>query len=93
MRDAGDPEVIIEETYSPTSPAVALLAEVVPTIPPVDGLNVKLVAVATPNVGVINVGEVANTTFPVPVGVPSPKFTNAFPAVVAPVPPLATVTG
>ena len=50
-----------EKTISPTFPASALLFVVVPTIPPVVGLNVTLVAVAAPNVGVMKVGEVENT--------------------------------
>src|ERR1700688_1739486 len=61
---------------SPTFPLAALLFVVVPIIPPVDGLNTMLVAVAAPKVGVISVGDVCNKTLPVPDGVPSPRFTK-----------------
>jgi len=46
--------------YSPTLPAAALLFVVVPIIPEVE-LKVTLVALAAPNTGVINVGEVEKT--------------------------------
>ena len=49
------------EITSPTFPAPVLSFVVVPTMPPVVGLNVILVAVAAPNVGVMKVGEVENT--------------------------------
>ena len=50
----------------------ALSPAVVPTIPFVVGEKAIEVPVATPNVGVTNVGEFAYTTFPVPVLVFTP---------------------
>jgi hypothetical protein len=55
------------DTNSPTFPALALSAAVVPIIPPVVGLNANDVAVATPRIGVTNVGEVDPAKVPVPV--------------------------
>lgn len=65
--DIADASNTVEDIVSPTIPAAALSFVVVPTIPPVLGLNAKLVPVAAPNVGVINVGDVPNTNAPVPV--------------------------
>jgi hypothetical protein len=58
---------IFEVINCPTNPLDALLADVVPIIPPVVGEKAILVAVAAPNVGVIKVGEVDPTKLPVPV--------------------------
>jgi hypothetical protein len=66
-------------TYSPTYPAEALLLVVVPTIPPVVGLNVIEVAVAAPNVGVTNAALVVKAIAPLP-------FTVAAKAVATPLP-------
>src|SRR4051812_27409985 len=45
VRDTGEPVVTIDSTYSPTLPAPVLSFVVVPTIPPVVGLNVTEVNV------------------------------------------------
>jgi hypothetical protein len=49
----------VDSTICPTKPAPASLFVVVPTIPPVVGLNVMLVAVAAPRVGVVKLMLVA----------------------------------
>ena len=56
-----------EVITSPTLPASAESFVAVPNIPPVVGLNAKLVAVAAPRVGVTRDGDVARTRAPLPV--------------------------
>lgn len=57
---------ISDSIISPTLPAAALSFVVVPIIPEVDE-NVMLVAEAAPSTGVTSVGDVANTSEPLPV--------------------------
>ena len=64
--DVEDAKATVLDTYSPTSPAVTLSLVVVPTIPPVVGLKVMLVAIAAPSVGVVKVGLVDPTKLPIP---------------------------
>lgn len=61
VSETGAPEPTVEAIYSPTLPAPAESFVVVPTMPPVVGLKVMLVAVAAPSTGVTNVGDVENT--------------------------------
>lgn len=67
VKATAEPEGIMLDIISPTTPADALLLVVVPIMPPVEGEKVKLVAVAFPRIGVINVGDVAKTGAPLPV--------------------------
>jgi hypothetical protein len=78
----GDPEAILLLIYSPTSPAAALLTNIVPIIPPVEGLKARDVAVAAPRVGVTNTGDVAPTKLPVPVEPDKGTLTALFVAIV-----------
>lgn len=64
--EIAEADAITLETNSPTLPVAVLSLVVVPTIPPVVGLKVTLVAVAAPKVGVTNVGLVVPAKDPVP---------------------------
>jgi hypothetical protein len=77
--DTALPINTVDSIISPTSPAVVLSLVVVPTMPPVVGLKVKLVAVAAPRVGVTNEGLVVSEIAPLP-------LTFAANAVATPVP-------
>jgi len=74
LMEVADPAATLLVTNSPTFPEPALSLVVVPTIPPVVGLNVKLVAVAAPRVGVTNVAPVDPTNEPEPLDPESPTF-------------------
>ena len=77
VSDTAAPTNTVLDISSPTLPAAASLLVVVPMMPDVLE-NARLVAEAAPRTGVISVGDVAPTKFPVPVWPLNGVFTALF---------------
>ena len=77
VSDTAAPTSTVLDISSPTLPAAASLLVVVPMMPDVLE-KARLVAEATPRTGVISVGDVAPTKFPVPVRPLNDVFTALF---------------
>jgi hypothetical protein len=90
VRETADPEAIVELTYSPTLPAVALSFVTVPTIPFVP-LNEMLGAVSAPVSVVVPLTETFPDAVSAPVSVVVP-LTETFPDAVSPARDVAPVT-
>jgi hypothetical protein len=74
VNETAAPTSTVLDISSPTLPAAASLFVVVPMMPEVL-LNVMLVALAAPRVGVTKVGDVEPAKLPVPVCPLNPTFT------------------